>query len=177
MDTMSLKENLSHKSKVILLLSFIFVFSVAVLYGYYLYSRALVTEKISIESPLLDKGKIEFSIEKTTKKGNLLHIEGWAIKPGELFKEALSQYILLHENTGSFYKVRTWTFERLDIGQKYTPNYTDYLYNFNHDFAGMSAVVNLDKLKDKGDYRILISFDNGNTQRLFDSGVTFKIGD
>lgn len=174
---MNLKEQLSLKEKVILLLSILFAFTLAFFYGYYLYSRALVTSEIVIENPLSEKGDIEFSIEKTEKKGNLLHIEGWAIKPGELFKEALSQYVLLNEKSGTFYRVRTWTFERLDIGQKYTPNYTDYLYNFDHDFAGMSAVVNLNKLKDKGNYKILVYFDNGITQRIFDSGMSFNVGD
>lgn len=164
----------SFKQKFILFISITLIFFISFIYGYYLYSRALITEESSSIYAESDQGDIKFDIEKIEKKDSLIHVQGWAIKPGELFKEALSQYILYLEESGKFFKLRTWTYERLDIGQLYNPNYTDYLYNFDHDFAGMSAVINTRKLI-PGIYRVFILFDNGNTQRFFDSGRTIKI--
>lgn len=146
----------------------------AFVYGAYLHSRALCAEPVnpsSLPELTFSETGVLAEVERIERRKNVLHLYGWAIKPGELFSAARSQF-LLKSPDGRIIKSRSFTFERLDVGQLYTPNHEDYLYNFDHDFASVSAVADLRAL-DGGSFKVLLLFDNGRTRELIDTGKSF----
>lgn len=167
--------NVGEKRGLFVVLWMLVCTAAAFVYGAYLHSRALrvdIVKLSDLSEVTSSETSVAVEVERIERRKNVLHLYGWAIKPGELFNAARSQF-LLKAPDGRIIKPRSFTFERLDVGQLYTPNHEDYLYNFDHDFAGVSAVADLRDLDGGGPFKVLLLFDNGRTRELIDTGKSF----
>ena len=172
---MDKKINIKSKNRKLVTICFLFFLTVSIIYAFYLYSRAATIDKVTDDLNIQTSENIDFKIEIDDSKKDLVKITGWAYIDGEIIKEALSKYVLWSAEDKSFYEVRTWNFDSREVVDTY--NYTEEtLEKFHYNYAGISAVVNKKQLKPhKGEYKIFIFLDNGNTKRFFDSGVSFSI--
>ena len=158
----------------VLLLSVVLCF----VYGYYLHSRSLAIGLIKTALPEANvSSEVRWEIENLSVARSRLFVKGWAIIPGGRFSNVRSAFLLRDPDDGTFFELRSYTYERLDIGQRFTPNYSDYLYNFDHDFAGISASADLRDLQKNKRFELYIRFDSGNERELIDTELRVNVED
>lgn len=171
---------LSLKLKVCIFIWIFCVITIVFIYGLYLTNRNIKIGEggnENVYSNLSNFCSIKFEIEKIERKKNLLHISGWAIKPGELFRNSSSE-ILIKSPDGLIRKSRTFTYERSDVGEIFSPNHDpNPLSNYDHDFAGLSTVLDLTEFHGNGPFKIILHFDNGITNEYIDTNKIFYISD
>ncbi len=144
-------------------------------YGWHLHarsisSRALPPEEAAALEQSAPGQRALWSIESLEQSRGRAFIKGWAIVPGGRFSNARSAFLLRDTVDGTLYELRSFTYERLDIGQTYTPNHEDYLYNFDHDFAGISATADLKSMPKGRGYEVMIRYDGGHGAQLIPTG-------
>lgn len=150
-------------------------------YGWHLHASSIKTRALDEQeaSALAQDGgsrRALWSIERLELSRHKLFIKGWAIVPGGAFSVVKSAFLLRDLEDGRLYELRSYTYERLDVGQTYSPNHEDYLYNFDHDFAGISATADLKSLPEGHCFEVLIRFDGGHGSELIQTGRTVGEG-
>ena len=166
---------LGPRSKAGLLIFMLASAAISAAYGWYLHASSIKIRPLGAqESSALMQAegprRALWSIERLEQPGHRIFIKGWAIVPGGTFSVVKSAFMLRDLEDGKLYELRSYTYERLDVGQAYTPNHEDYLYNFDHDFAGISATADLRSLPKGHRFEVLIRFDGGHGCELIPTG-------
>jgi hypothetical protein len=170
---------LGRRTKALLAAFLIASFALSCAYGWHLHSKSLevtLLDPDEAEALPASEHKAVWSVERLEKSKGRVFIKGWAIVPGGRFANVKSAFVLKDQEDGSFYQLRSYTYERLDVGQTYTPNHEDYLYNFDHDFCGISATADLGRLPQGRAFELYIRFDSGNAAELIDTGYSIGEG-
>lgn len=156
---------LGPRSKAGLLIFLIASAALSAAYGLHIHASSIRTTPLNAQDSALARCSSDhralWSIERLETSRHKVFIKGWAIVPGGTFSVVKSAFMLRDLEGGALYELRSYTYERLDVGQTYSPNHEDYLYNFDHDFAGISATADLGSLPKGHAFEVMIRFDGG----------------